>query len=131
MSSLGLSSSSNAASASTSNLSSLDPSNLAKNAGLARSASVPPVASNSASNPASNPNPNSATSFAPDQTVIPNLGAYVNTNSELALFNNHPALKRVVPIAVDRAIREIIQPVVERSVTIACITSKVSERERE
>ncbi|CAM9338037.1 unnamed protein product [Scytosiphon promiscuus] len=33
-------------------------------------------------------------------------------------------LKRVVPVAVDRAIREIIQPVVERSVTIACITSK-------
>lgn len=33
-------------------------------------------------------------------------------------------LKRVIPVAVDRAIREIIQPVVERSVTIACITSK-------
>lgn len=30
----------------------------------------------------------------------------------------------MVPVAVDRAIREIIQPVVERSVTIACITSK-------
>ena len=29
-----------------------------------------------------------------------------------------------MPVAVDRAIREIIQPVVERSVTIACITSK-------
>ena len=34
------------------------------------------------------------------------------------------SLKRTVPIAVDRAIREIIQPVVERSVTIACITTK-------
>ena len=34
------------------------------------------------------------------------------------------SLKRWVPIAVDRAIREIIQPVVERSVTIACITTK-------
>ena len=33
-------------------------------------------------------------------------------------------LKRSVPIAVDRAIREIIQPVVERSVSIACITTK-------
>ena len=37
---------------------------------------------------------------------------------------NTAALKRCVPIAVDRAIREIIQPVVERSVTIACITTK-------
>ena len=32
--------------------------------------------------------------------------------------------KRVVPVAVDRAIRDIIQPVVERSVTIACITTR-------
>jgi len=37
---------------------------------------------------------------------------------------NNATLKRNVPIAVDRAIREIIQPVVERSVTIACITTK-------
>mmetsp|Transcript_9541 Transcript_9541/g.13845 ORF Transcript_9541/g.13845 Transcript_9541/m.13845 type:complete len:1234 (+) Transcript_9541:3-3704(+) len=43
----------------------------------------------------------------------------------LAIGNlDHTTLKRSVPIAVDRAIREIIQPVVERSVTIACITTK-------
>jgi len=29
-----------------------------------------------------------------------------------------------VPVAIDRAIREIIQPVVERSVTIACVTTR-------
>ena len=62
--------------------------------------------------------------LAPEQTVIPNLAAYVQINPSLALFNANPNLKRVVPVAVDRAIREIIQPVVERSVTIACITTK-------
>jgi CCR4-NOT transcription complex subunit 1 len=59
-----------------------------------------------------------------ETTVIPNLAAYVSINVNLTLFNQHPHLKRVVPVAVDRAIREIIQPVVERSVTIACITSR-------
>lgn len=69
------------------------------------------------------------------QTVIPNLAAYITINPSLnVLFQqaqgatsvniSASSLKRVVPIAVDRAIREIIQPVVERSVTIACITTK-------
>lgn len=68
-------------------------------------------------------------------TVIPNLAAYVTVNDSLPqLLQSQPgsilstlntaSLKRWVPIAVDRAIREIIQPVVERSVTIACITTK-------
>ena len=68
-------------------------------------------------------------------TVIPNLASYVTVNPSLpqllqsqgggALTSLTAAsLKRYVPIAVDRAIREIIQPVVERSVTIACITTK-------
>lgn len=74
------------------------------------------------------------------QTVIPNLAAYVTINPSLALLVQQSSgsvisaafstalstatLKKAVPIAVDRAIREIIQPVVERSVTIACITTK-------
>lgn len=70
------------------------------------------------------------------QTQIPNLASYVTINSSLSqLFQhltqgsmvaniNSAVLKRNVPIAVDRAIREVIQPVVERSVTIACITTK-------
>ncbi|KAL3766962.1 hypothetical protein ACHAWO_010070 [Cyclotella atomus] len=70
------------------------------------------------------------------QTVIPNLATYVNVNPNLTqLFHQiqggpmassvtTEVLKRSVPIAVDRAIREIIQPVVERSVSIACITTK-------
>lgn len=70
-----------------------------------------------------------------EETVIPNLASYVTVNPTLpqilqsqgggVLSNlNLTSLKRWVPIAVDRAIREIIQPVVERSVTIACITAK-------
>jgi CCR4-NOT transcription complex subunit 1 len=45
-------------------------------------------------------------------TVIPHLGAYVTVNATLALFQQHPQLKAAVPVAV------------ERSVTIACITTK-------
>ena len=81
--------------------------------------------------------PSAATS-SPDQqqTLIPNLASYVSINpnllqllQQLAASGNagnidDATLKRNVPIAVDRAIREIIQPVVERSVTIACITTK-------
>ena len=68
-------------------------------------------------------------------TMIPNLASYVTVNPSLnQLLQTQggaglpslttSSLKRWVPVAVDRAIREIIQPVVERSVTIACITTK-------
>jgi len=76
--------------------------------------------------------PSGATS-KDQQTVIPNLASYVTINPQLIqMFQqlgpscslDNTVLKRSVPIAVDRAIREIIQPVVERSVTIACITTK-------
>lgn len=48
-----------------------------------------------------------------EQTVIPNLGAYVTVHPSLSVFHgpNGGALKAVVPVAVDRAIRDIIQPV--------------------
>lgn len=60
-----------------------------------------------------------------EQTVIPNLASYVTINQSLAFFSNNPAQRRFVPLAIDRAIREIIQPVVERSVSIAITTSKL------
>jgi CCR4-NOT transcription complex subunit 1 len=59
-----------------------------------------------------------------EQTVIPNLSSYVIINAGLQLFSQQPQLKRIVPIAIDRAIREIISPVVERSVTISCVTTR-------
>ncbi|ETV91054.1 hypothetical protein H310_14294 [Aphanomyces invadans] len=57
-----------------------------------------------------------------ESTVIPNLASYVSVNPDLPL--HHVNLRRLVPLAVDRAIREVITPVVERSVTIACITTR-------
>ncbi|RLN72023.1 hypothetical protein BBJ28_00025917, partial [Nothophytophthora sp. Chile5] len=65
---------------------------------------------------------NSAGAAAAESTVIPNLASYVAVNPELPLRNVN--LRRLVPLAVDRAIREVISPVVERSVTIACITTR-------
>ncbi|POM73330.1 CCR4-NOT transcription complex subunit, partial [Phytophthora palmivora] len=65
---------------------------------------------------------NAGGSAAAESTVIPNLASYVAVNPELPLRNVN--LRRLVPLAVDRAIREVISPVVERSVTIACITTR-------
>ena len=59
-----------------------------------------------------------------EQTVIPNLASHVVINPSLQVLTSNFSLRRLIPIAVDRAIREIIQPVVERSVTIACVTTK-------
>lgn len=63
-------------------------------------------------------------SFLQEQTVIPNLASYVTINQSLTFFTANPNQRRLVPLAVDRAIREIIQPVVERSVSIANVTTK-------
>jgi len=52
------------------------------------------------------------------------LNAYVVINSNLQMVAERLQLRRVVPVAVDRAICEIITPVVERSVTIACMTTQ-------
>ena len=49
---------------------------------------------------------------------------FANHHAIFANFVNRPNLKLVVPVAVDRAIREILSAVVDRSVTISCLTSK-------
>lgn len=51
------------------------------------------------------------------------LHAYVQISPNLGVIAERLQLKRLVPMAVDRAICEIITPVVERSVTIACMTT--------
>ncbi|GAA6057943.1 hypothetical protein JCM3770_004447 [Rhodotorula araucariae] len=56
--------------------------------------------------------------------ALANLPAHVVFNAQLPMFANNPALKRLVCLAIDRAIREIIAPVVERSVTIAGISTR-------
>lgn len=55
---------------------------------------------------------------------IPNLAQMVSFASNPPVFDAHPALKKVVLMAVDRSIREIAGPVVERSVSIATITTR-------
>jgi len=40
------------------------------------------------------------------------------------LFQIQPKLRPLVPLAVERAIREIVNPVAERSVTISCLTTR-------
>jgi CCR4-NOT transcription complex subunit 1 len=55
---------------------------------------------------------------------IPNLAQMISFASNPPAFDAHPALKKAVLIAVDRSIREIVGPVVERSVSIATITTR-------
>ncbi len=59
----------------------------------------------------------------PPKGLFANLHSYVQvTPPNLAPFADK--LERIVPAAVDKAIYEIMAPVVERSVTIACCTTK-------
>ncbi|KAF8226250.1 Not1-domain-containing protein [Tricholoma matsutake] len=58
------------------------------------------------------------------EAILTNLGRHVHVNPQLTPLNMNHAFKRVVQMAVDRAVREIILPVVERSVTIAGISTR-------
>lgn len=64
------------------------------------------------------------TAMNPSDSLFPNLGQYITVSPSLVLFQNSPNLKPLVPIAIERAIREIINPVVERSCAIAFLTTK-------
>ncbi|ODO11915.1 hypothetical protein I350_00699 [Cryptococcus amylolentus CBS 6273] len=55
--------------------------------------------------------------------LIAQLPEYLIFNQEYPIFTA-PTLKRIVHHSIDRAIREIITPVIERSVTIAGISSR-------
>ncbi|KAG0365781.1 CCR4-Not complex component, Not1-domain-containing protein [Gamsiella multidivaricata] len=69
--------------------------------------------------------PATATTTQQDTSVemVPNLAAFVTFNPP-AFYSERPALKRLVHIAIDRAVREIVAPVVDRSVTIAGISTR-------
>ena len=78
-----------------------------------------------ASTPGGSLVPSNTNQFPPDASmIVPNLPTYVTISPTIPLFSMFAHLKRTVPTAVDRAIREIISPVVERSVTIACVTTR-------
>ncbi len=55
---------------------------------------------------------------------IPNLGQYIIINPTIPVFQQFPQLRNHVISAITVAIKEIISPVVERSVTIARITTQ-------
>lgn len=59
-----------------------------------------------------------------ESTIIPNLPSFVQIVPGITLFDRQPNLKCYVAMAIDKAIQEIITPVVERSVTIACVTTR-------
>ena len=56
--------------------------------------------------------------------LISELPQGLSFHSDAIPFNTNTTLKRIVHVAVERAIREIVVPVVERSVTIAGISSR-------
>lgn len=55
---------------------------------------------------------------------IPNLGPYLTFNSQIVMYTTQPNSKRWVLQAVTQSIREIIGPVVERSVAIASVSTR-------
>ncbi|KAK7277081.1 hypothetical protein RIF29_18231 [Crotalaria pallida] len=55
---------------------------------------------------------------------IPNIGTHVIINQKLSTFGLQMHFQRAVPIAMDRAIKEIVSSIVQRSVSIATQTTK-------
>ncbi|XP_027908150.1 CCR4-NOT transcription complex subunit 1 isoform X1 [Vigna unguiculata] len=58
------------------------------------------------------------------QPQIPNIGTHVIINQKLSGFGLQMHFQRAVPIAMDRAIKEIVTSIVQRSVSIATQTTK-------
>ncbi|ORZ05070.1 CCR4-Not complex component, Not1-domain-containing protein [Absidia repens] len=58
------------------------------------------------------------------QILLPNLTPYITFNSQIILYSTQPAAKRLVLQAINRSIREIIEPVVDRSVAIAAVSTR-------
>ncbi|KAJ0255219.1 CCR4-NOT transcription complex subunit 1 [Hirschfeldia incana] len=63
-------------------------------------------------------------SFSQLSKDLPNIGNHVVINQKLSGFGMHFPFERVVPLAMDRAIKEIVSGIVQRSVCIACQTTK-------
>ncbi|XP_043805903.1 CCR4-NOT transcription complex subunit 1 isoform X2 [Manihot esculenta] len=60
----------------------------------------------------------------PNPTTTPNIGTHVIINPKLNSWGLHLHFQRVVPIVMDRAIKEIVSGIVQRSVSIATQTTK-------
>ncbi|KAI8988678.1 CCR4-Not complex component, Not1-domain-containing protein [Pilobolus umbonatus] len=67
----------------------------------------------------------SAADNAEDLSInIPNLAPYITFNPQIVLYSSQPNSKRWVLQAITQSIREIIGPVVERSVAIASVSTR-------
>lgn len=55
--------------------------------------------------------------------LITHIAQHAGINQSLGMITERLGLKRHLPVAVERAVWEIINPVVDRSVTIACYTT--------
>lgn len=55
-------------------------------------------------------------------STLNGLAPHIVINSQLALFQNHPQLRSCVRPAIDRAVSELVHPVVDRSIKIALTT---------
>jgi CCR4-NOT transcription complex subunit 1 len=56
--------------------------------------------------------------------TLANLSSHIIINPSVAVFESQPGLIRLVHLGFDRAIREVLPPVVERSVTIAAVSAR-------
>ncbi|GMI98283.1 hypothetical protein like AT1G02080 [Hibiscus trionum] len=65
--------------------------------------------------------PFSASQMSPS---IPNIGTHIIINQKLTSLGLHMHFQRIVPLAMDRAIKEIVAGIVQRSVSIATQTTK-------
>lgn len=75
------------------------------------------------SSPASEKPGSAAAGPVVDPSVMASLPNYIVINPQLAIVGERLGLKGMVGMAVERAVVEIISPVVDRSVTIACMTA--------
>ncbi|KAG0490342.1 hypothetical protein HPP92_007205 [Vanilla planifolia] len=57
-------------------------------------------------------------------TIIPNSDSYINVNPKLSSMGSQLQFQRIIQLAMDRAIKDIVSPVIQRSVTIATQTTK-------
>jgi len=74
------------------------------------------------------PQPSQGTLLQFPTTATPNLSTSTTSlwklSPHIPLFTQLPPLKRYVAVAIDKAIKEILTPVMERSATIASITTR-------
>lgn len=85
---------------------------------------LPPSEQSNGNNSNSNAQAVNIAALLQEQTVIPNLAQYVVVNSNIQAFHNNASYRKLLALAVDKAIREIILPVVERTVSVATVTTK-------